>query len=77
VSIEPTNAVKRSKPENNRHMIFSADKPYNDLPLMPPGKDVETKTILKQCIAPKSALAGLKQAGGQSPLSFSDNFCIT
>ena len=48
-------------------MSFSADKPYNDLPLLPPSKDVETKAILKQCISSRSALAELKQAGELIP----------
>ena len=48
-------------------MNFSANKPYNDLPLLPPRKDVETKVILKQCIASRSPLAELKQAGELIP----------
>jgi len=48
-------------------MSFSANKPYNDLPLLPPGKDVETKAVLKQCIASRAALAELKQAGELIP----------
>lgn len=48
-------------------MSFSANKPYNDLPLLPPGKDVETKAVLKQCIASRAALAELKQAGALIP----------
>jgi Fic family protein len=37
------------------------DKPYNGLPLLPPGVDIETKVVLKQCITARSALAELKQ----------------
>jgi Fic family protein len=48
-------------------MSFSANKPYNDLPLLPPGKDVETKAVLKQCIVSRAALAELKQAGELIP----------
>lgn len=48
-------------------MSFSANRPYNDLPLLPPGEDVETKAILKQCIASRSALAELKLAGELIP----------
>lgn len=48
-------------------MSFSANKPYNELPLLPPGKDVETKAVLKQCIASRAALAELKQAGALIP----------
>jgi Fic family protein len=48
-------------------MSFSADKPYNDLPLLPPSQDVETKAVLKQCITSRAALAELKQAGDLIP----------
>ncbi len=48
-------------------MGFSANRPYNDLPPLPPGKDVETKTVLKQCIASRAALAELKLAGELIP----------
>lgn len=48
-------------------MSFSANKPYNELPLLPPHKDVETKAVLKQCIASRAALAELKQAGELFP----------
>lgn len=48
-------------------MSFSASRPYNDLPLLPPGTDVETKAVLKQCIASRAALAELKQAGELIP----------
>ncbi len=48
-------------------MSFSANRPYNDLPLLPPGKDVETRSVLKQCIASRAALAELKQAGELIP----------
>ena len=48
-------------------MNFSADKPYNDLPLLPPSQDVETKAVLKQCITSRAALAELKQAGDLIP----------
>ena len=38
------------------------NRPYNDLPLLPPQADLETKPILKQCITARAALAELKQA---------------
>ncbi len=38
------------------------DKPWNDLPELPPRADIETRAILKQCIVARSALAELKQA---------------
>jgi Fic family protein len=38
------------------------DQPYNQIPLLPPPVDLETKAILKQCIRSKSAVSGLKEA---------------
>lgn len=41
-------------------MTFDRTKPYNDLPLLPPAADLETKAVLKQVIAARAALAELK-----------------
>lgn len=38
------------------------DRPYNDLPPLPPGVELETKPVLKQCIRARSALAELSKA---------------
>lgn len=46
---------------------FRADKPYNDLPHLPPHQDLETKVILKLCIKARTALAVLKQAAKLIP----------
>lgn len=46
---------------------FDPRQPYNDLPLLPPATDIETKPILKACIRARAALEGLKQAGAQLP----------
>lgn len=43
-------------------MIWSPEKPYNRLPLLPPKKEIETKAVLKKCISARAAVAGLKQA---------------
>lgn len=48
-------------------MTFDPKIPYNDLPPLPPRVDVETKTILKQTIAARSALAELKGLGTTIP----------
>ena len=48
-------------------MNFNKNKPYNDLPLLPPGVDIETKEILKKCISARCALSALKQAGELIP----------
>jgi Fic family protein len=48
-------------------MPFNPTKPYNALPLLPPRADVETRPVLKACIAARAALAELKQAGHLIP----------
>lgn len=48
-------------------MTFNQNKPYNDLPLLPPKKDVETKIILKKAIKANKALAGLKNKSSILP----------
>lgn len=48
-------------------MTFDPKIPYNDLPPLPPKVDVETRTILKQTIAARSALAELKGLGTTIP----------
>lgn len=42
-------------------------QPFNALPLLPPGVELETKAILKQCIRARAALSELKQAGELIP----------
>lgn len=51
----------------NRQMTFKADKPYNELPFLPPKQEVETKGVLKKCITARAALAELKQASDLIP----------
>ena len=48
-------------------MSFKPQQPYDDLPSLPPRADVETKAVLKQCVAASRALAELKGAGGLIP----------
>src|SRR5512138_2494941 len=43
------------------------DRSFNELPLLPPKADLETKAILKQCIRARAALAELKGAGELIP----------
>lgn len=50
------------------HMrTFSPSKPYNDLPLLPPAQEIETKTVLKKCIEATRHLEGLRQAAKHIP----------
>lgn len=46
---------------------FDANRPYNDLPPLPPAAQLETHASLKACIEARSALAELKQAGELIP----------
>jgi len=41
-------------------MPFNSQKPYNDLPLLPPETELETKEVLKQAIVANRALASLR-----------------
>jgi Fic family protein len=43
------------------------DRAYNNLPRLPPVVELETKPVLKQCIAARAALAELKQAAELLP----------
>jgi Fic family protein len=47
--------------------FWHPEQPFNELPTLPPGVDLETKPILKQCIAARAALAELKQAAELIP----------
>lgn len=55
------------KSENVTMSGWHPDQPYNDLPLLPPAGEVETRPILKRCIAARAALAELKQAAELIP----------
>ena len=47
--------------------VWRADKPWNQLPQLPPAAELETKAVLKQCITARAALAELKQAAELIP----------
>jgi Fic family protein len=48
-------------------MTFLPDKPFNDLPTLPPKAEVETKATLKKAISAGRALAELKGVGETIP----------
>jgi Fic family protein len=48
-------------------MTFDPSKPYNDLPLLPPKIEIETKAVLKKAISAGRALAELKGVGETIP----------
>ena len=43
------------------------DRPHNDLPLLPPAVELETRAVLKQCVSARAALAELKQSAELIP----------
>lgn len=43
------------------------DRPWNDLPKLPPMAELESKVVLKQCVTARAALAELKQAAELIP----------
>ncbi|MBU1053094.1 MAG: hypothetical protein KKC46_04590 [Proteobacteria bacterium] len=48
-------------------MSFNPEKPYNDLPLLPPQAEIETKATLKKAISVGRSLAELKGLGETIP----------
>jgi Fic family protein len=46
---------------------WQPDRPYNQLPLLPPTTDLETRAVLRQCIAARAAMGELKQAARLIP----------
>jgi Fic family protein len=50
-----------------QRLPWHPERAYNALPLLPPAHEVETHAVLKQCIAARAALAGLKQVAGLIP----------
>lgn len=47
--------------------VWQADKPFNQLPPLPPVAELETRAVLKRCIEARTALAELKQAAELIP----------
>ena len=62
-----TYPVDMSKKREISTMSFDPSVPYNDLPPLPPGPEIETGAILKKCISARVALAELKQAAELIP----------
>lgn len=48
-------------------MSFDAQRPFNELPALPPAKEIETRATLKACIRARTALSDLKRAGQLIP----------
>ncbi len=48
-------------------MAFDPNRPFNDLPDLPPVSETETKAVLRSCIAARVALAALRVSGTLIP----------
>lgn len=46
---------------------WNPERAYNELPLLPPADEVETRAVLRRCITARAALAELKQAAALIP----------
>jgi Fic family protein len=46
---------------------FDPSKPYNQLPSLPPAREIETKLVLRRCVTAGRALATLRQAAKLIP----------
>lgn len=46
---------------------WNPEQPYNELPLLPPAGELETRPVLKACITARAALAELKSAANLIP----------
>ena len=57
-------SVRKSK---KRPSAWHPGEPFNTLPPLPPGAELETKPVLKLCISARAALAELKQAAELIP----------
>ena len=52
---------------SNIETVWQPDRAHNQLPTLPPGHDLESKAVLRACIAARVALAELKQAAELIP----------
>ncbi|HWQ93281.1 MAG TPA: Fic family protein, partial [Clostridia bacterium] len=48
-------------------MTFDRTQPFNDLPLLPPAAELETRAVLKETIAAARALADLRGIAAKIP----------
>ncbi len=44
-------------------MMFDPNRPFNDLPNLPPAPETESRAVLRSCIAARAALAELRVSG--------------
>ncbi len=59
--------MQDSTKTNDFAHLWHPERPYNDIPRLPPRVELETREALKACITARAALAELKQAGELIP----------
>ena len=62
----PRNVLRKSA-NWNMSPTWSPERPYEELPRLPPAADVESRAVLKQCVSARAALAELKAAAALIP----------
>lgn len=60
-------SVSKLSAMTSTQLHWQADRPYNQLPTLPPTVELETRAVLKRCIEARTALAELKQAAELIP----------
>jgi Fic family protein len=56
-----------NKKSSKSSRSWRPDQPFNEIPLLPPAAELETRAILKHCISARAALAELKGAAELIP----------
>jgi Fic family protein len=56
-----------TKSSKSRKAVYDPARPYNALPPLPPKAELETKAVLKRCVAARTELAELRVAGQLLP----------
>lgn len=54
------NVSQKQKNSTIASPLWHPDKPYNELPLLPPATDLETRAVLRACVTARAALGELK-----------------
>jgi Fic family protein len=51
----------------NTYQVWHPERPHDALPMLPPGVELESRNVLKQCVLARAALAELKVAAAMIP----------
>lgn len=60
-------SLKSENKDTSTSAGWDPSHPYNTLPPLPPNRELESRTVLKECITARAALAELKQAAELIP----------